>query len=55
MSDIFLEVVMPAKEFTDAGFESRDEIEDPLSEALPAKGIGEVTGGVAGSGPLAIR
>jgi hypothetical protein len=31
-------------------FEARDEIEDPLAEALATAGIGEVTGGGTGMG-----
>jgi hypothetical protein len=43
-----MEVVFPAGTLRKAGFEARDEIEDPLDEALIAAGLGEVTG--AGSG-----
>ncbi len=39
---IFLEIVFQSADFT---FGGRDEIEDPLEEALPDAGIGEVTGG----------
>ena len=44
---IFLEVVLQAADFE---FGGRDEIEDPLEEALTTAGIGEVTGGGTGSG-----
>jgi hypothetical protein len=43
----FLEVVLQAADFT---FGGRDEVEDPLDEALQAAGIGEVTGGGTGMG-----
>jgi hypothetical protein len=38
----FLEIVLQSADFDFAG---RDEIEDPLDEALHAAGLGEVTGG----------
>jgi hypothetical protein len=50
MGDVFLEVVVKAAEAAAAGIESRDEIEEPLEEALSAAGVGEVTGGGGGSG-----
>jgi hypothetical protein len=43
----FLEIVLESRDFT---FDGRDEVEDPLHEALTAAGIGEVTGGGAGMG-----
>jgi hypothetical protein len=43
----FLEVVLLASDFVHGG---RDEIEDPLQEALEAAGLGEVTGGGTGMG-----
>ena len=43
----FLEVVFLNSDFT---FEGRDEIEDPLDEALAGAGMGEVTGGGTGAG-----
>lgn len=42
-----LEVVLLAADFAHGG---RDEIEDPLHEALEAAGLGEVTGGGTGMG-----
>ena len=50
MGDVFLEIVVNAAEATASGIESRDEIEDPLEEALSSTGVGEVTGGGGGSG-----
>ena len=44
---VFLEVVLLSDDFTLGG---RDEIEDPLEEALRAAGVGEVTGGGTGMG-----
>jgi hypothetical protein len=50
MSDVFMEVVINVVDATAIGIESRDEIEDPLEEALSASGLGEVTGGGGGMG-----
>ena len=44
---IFLEIVLTN---SDASFEGRDEIEDPLDEALQENNLGEVTGGGSGIG-----
>ena len=41
----FLEIVLRSDEFT---FDGRDEIEDPLDEALADSSLGEVTGGGSG-------
>ncbi len=41
----FLEIILKSEDFAHAG---RDEIEDPLDEALQAAGLGEVTGGGSG-------
>lgn len=46
-ASVFLEIVLRADEFT---FDGRDEIEDPLEEALASSGLGEVTGGGSGLG-----
>lgn len=43
----FLEIVLESADFT---LDGRDEVEDPLHEALTAAGIGEVTGGGSGMG-----
>lgn len=50
MSDVFMEVVISVADASAIGIESRDEIEDPLEEALSASGLGEVTGGGGGMG-----
>lgn len=50
MSSVFFEIVVNAIEAQAAGIESRDEIEDPLEEALAESGLAEVTGGGGGSG-----
>jgi hypothetical protein len=42
-----LEIVFDSEEL-DASFDGRDEIEDPLHEALVAAGVGAVTGGGGG-------
>jgi hypothetical protein len=44
---VFLEIVLSSDDFT---FGGRDEIEDPLNEALQAAALGEVTGGGTGMG-----
>ena len=43
----FLEVVLKNEDFA---FDGRDEVEDPLDEALQAAQLGEVSGGGSGSG-----
>lgn len=43
----FLEIVLESADFT---LDSRDEVEDPLHEALTEAGIGEVTGAGGGMG-----
>jgi hypothetical protein len=48
MATVFLEVVFEPGTLRDTGFESRDEIEDPLHETLQEAGLGEVTGGGGG-------
>lgn len=50
MPSVFLEIVIKADEAAEAGIGSRDEVEDPLEDALAASGVGEVTGGGGGSG-----
>ena len=47
----FLEIVFIAADFVHDG---RDEVEDPLNEALELAGVGEVTGGGGGSGKAII-
>jgi hypothetical protein len=44
---IFLEIVLQGADF---GFGGRDEVEDPLGQALQAADLGEVTGGGTGMG-----
>ncbi len=41
----FLEIILKSEDFAHVG---RDEIEEPLDEALQAAGLGEVTGGGSG-------
>jgi len=50
MASVFLEIVFNAPDLQAIGIESRDEIEEPLEEALADSGLGEVTGGGGGSG-----
>jgi hypothetical protein len=47
---VFLEIVIDAGVLAGTGVSSRDEIEDPLVEALATAGTAEVTGGGGGSG-----
>ncbi len=44
---IFFEIVFQSADFS---FGGRDEVEDPLDEALRAQDLGEVTGGGTGLG-----
>ncbi len=50
MASMFLEVVFDANDLAAAGFGGRDELEEPLHDALEEAGLGEVTGGGGGSG-----
>jgi hypothetical protein len=54
MSDVLLELIFNAAELATVGIRSRDEIEEPLEEALSDLGLGEITGGGAGSGTVII-
>ena len=47
---VFLEIILDAKESAAAGIDSRDEVEDPLDEALSEEGTAEITGGGGGLG-----
>lgn len=46
----FFELSFDAADFKNCGFEAREELEDPLEQALQTSGIGEVTGGGSGRG-----
>jgi hypothetical protein len=48
MPATLLEIWFESATLYNAGFEGRDEIEDPIDEALSASGLGEVTGGGSG-------
>ena len=50
MAEVFLEIVFDAKDCSAVGIDSRDEVEDPLEEALDDSEIAEVTGGGGGMG-----
>jgi uncharacterized protein YjbI with pentapeptide repeats len=52
--EVFLELVIPSVVFKEAGLDGRDEIEDPLDEALAAARLGRVTGGGAGLGSVVL-
>jgi len=47
---VFLEIILNAEESAAAGIDSRDEVEDPLEEALAKEGKAEITGGGGGMG-----
>jgi len=47
MSDHFFEIIFHNQDWQ---FDGRDDIEDPLDEALSQAGVGEVTGGGSGMG-----
>ena len=47
MDTTFFEIILQSSDFK---FGGRDEIEDPLDEALQRSGLGEVTGGGSGRG-----
>lgn len=55
MSGVFLEIVLTAADLSASGIEGRDEIEDPVHDALSADGLGEVTGGGAGGGRVIVE
>jgi hypothetical protein len=46
----FFELSFDTADFQNCGFESREDLEDPLEQALQSAGIGEVTGGGSGRG-----
>lgn len=50
MKTVFVEVQLIGADLRGAGIDSRDELEDPLDDALSASGLGQVTGGGGGSG-----
>jgi hypothetical protein len=54
MSDVLLEIIFDSSDYDKMGVRGRDEIEDPISDELTSAGIGEVTGGGAGSGVVII-
>jgi hypothetical protein len=54
MNTVFLEIVFVASDYAKMGIHGRDDIEDPLSDALTSADIGEVTGGGAGSGTVIV-
>lgn len=47
---MFVELVVDSKDLTAAGISSRDELEDPIQDALILANLGEVTGGGSGLG-----
>jgi hypothetical protein len=53
MASVLLEIIFNAVDLHNVGIEGRDEIEEPLHEALIDFGLGEITGG-GSSNQLAI-
>jgi hypothetical protein len=50
MKRIFLEVILNIIDLQKIALESRDEVEDPLEEALSESKVGEIIGGGTGLG-----
>ena len=50
MGTVFLEIILRDTDLVAAGCQGRDEIEDPLTEALEDAGLGEITGAGGGMG-----
>jgi hypothetical protein len=48
VADIFLEVFFPDDSLEESGIEGRDELEEPLKNALRLSGLGDVIGGGGG-------
>src|SRR5215471_595041 len=49
MASVLLEIIFDAVDLRNVGIEGRDEIEQPLDEALSGSGLGEITGGGGGN------
>jgi hypothetical protein len=47
---VFLQIIMQVVDLKKFNFDGRDEIEDPIEQALADTGIGEVSGGGSGGG-----
>jgi hypothetical protein len=54
MPSVACYVWLSSTSWAEAGFEGRDELEDPLDEALSEANLGEVTGGGSGRGAINI-
>jgi hypothetical protein len=50
LATVFLEIVIETSDAAEAGFQARDEIEDPVADAFEEHDLGEVTGGGGGMG-----
>jgi hypothetical protein len=48
MGSVFVEVIMASKDLIACGITARDQIDDPLNDALGDAGVGEVSGGGGG-------
>ena len=55
MDTVFLEIIFQASDYATMNISGRDEIEDPLDDALAEVNVGEVTGGGSGSGVVIIE
>ena len=54
MQSVFLEILIRIADLANSEVESRDEIDDPLHDALTDASIGEVSGGGSGMGLINI-
>lgn len=54
MEAMFFEIILKVPDMLASGFESRDEVEDPLNDALEQSGMGEISGGGTGMGVVNI-
>ena len=54
MAEVFLEIILNARDLAASDIGGRDEIDDPLEAALSSSGLGEVTGGGGGSGVVTL-
>lgn len=51
---MFIEIILAAHDMRAAGLASRDDVEEPLEEALDASGLGAVTGGGGHAGMVTV-
>lgn len=54
MKSTFLEVIMSSADMSACGIGARDQVDDPLNDALGDAGVGEVSGGGSGNGMVVV-